>query len=467
MTEPAAARVLVVTDSDSYVKWGAALAGQLPRDWPRRLVVTRGNALPSRRQVDEAVEGTRFEGDRVELVGAEELTGILRRWEPDVVLAAARGHTVQATVALVDNAPRRPVLVSGLAGIAVPVLPFGLGFRRSVDVFVVHSRRELAAFAAASARLGIEHDFRLATLPFVDPRRAQANDAAPAVGEGALPVADRRLAVGAGRSAILVGGAAGGVVEETGRDRIVFAAQAQVPANRRDRVLVVDRLVATALAHPHLTVVLKVRARAGETQTHHEQVPYETLLADADRAGRVPPNLVLESGSMRAQLRRAAGFVTVSSTALLEAVAADVPVLALSDFGVGAAQINEVLRGSGLLGPSTDLVAGRFRRPDPAWLADNYFHDPAEDTWVGRVRELVEQRRRAGLPPYPEQPGGLANRVRAELYRDLAFSARSGHGRDRVERQVLRVISLALRLRAHVQGSLASVGRGPGRGSVR
>lgn len=415
-----AVRVLVVTDSDSYVKWGAALAGQLPKDWNARLVVARSNALPSRRQIEAAVEGTRFEDDDVAVVGVAELTSLLRGWRPDVLLAAARGHTVQAAVSLVENVPHRPVLVSGLAGIAVPVLPYGLGFRRSVDIFVVHSRRELRAFRRASGQLGVVHGYELATMPFIDHEPVAAGVDAMHASAGAAPV----------------------------RDRVVFAAQAQVPSGRRERAWLAERLVATARANPGLEVVVKVRAQAGEAQTHHEQVPYEDLLAALAEARPLPSNLVVESGSMRAQLRRAVGFVTVSSTAVLEAIAADVPVLALDDFGVGAPQINAVLRGSGLLGSMEDLLELRFRRPDAQWLEDNYFHDPAENTWAARVEELVQQRSHLGLLPYREQPGGVADRLRAELYRDVAFSARSGSRRDRAEPLVLRAVSWAVRRRA-------------------
>jgi hypothetical protein len=83
---------------------------------------------------------------------------------------------------------------------------------------------------------------------------------------------------------------------------------------------------------------------------------------------------------MRRHLRRAIGLVTVSSTSLLEATAEGVPCLALTDFGVGADQINLVLTESGLLGTTRDLVAASFGHPDPDWLDDNYFHDPSENT---------------------------------------------------------------------------------------
>ena len=160
-------RVLVVADSDSYVKWGATLANQIPKDWSVRLVVARSNAEPSPRQLAEALVGSRFSGEDITRVGRFDLTRVLEEWRPDVVVAATRGPAVQATVALIANVPDRPVLVSGLAGIAVPVISYGLGVRRSMDVFVLHSHRELREFPVASDRLGIPHTYELATLPFL------------------------------------------------------------------------------------------------------------------------------------------------------------------------------------------------------------------------------------------------------------------------------------------------------------
>lgn len=424
-------RVLVVTDSDSYVKYGAALAGQLPKDWGALLVVARSSALPSPRQLADALQGTRFEDDAVGVVGLRDLERLLQEWRPDVLLLAARGYTVQAAVSLVRNVPDRPVLVSGLAGIAVPVLPYGLGFRRSVDVFVMHSRRELREFAIASRRLSVPLGFELATMPFVE-----------------------RVPVAAGADAMR-----GAPAEEEPRDRIVFAAQAQVPSGRRERAHLLDKLVETARAHPHLRVVVKVRAQDGEAQTHHEQVSYPELLEERRAAGEdLPPNLVVESGAMRAQLRRAVGLVTVSSTAVLEAIAADVPVIALDDFGVGAAQINLVLRGSGLLAGSDALVAGHFRRPDPSWLEDNYFHDPSHDTWAARVEELLVQRETLGLLPYREVPGSWMNRMRRLMYRHFAFAPEDPGLVRELERRFLVAAQWVNRRRWHLTRVLRRAG---------
>ena len=377
--------VLVITDTDSYVKWGAALADGFPSAWAVSLVIASSTARPSATQVADALSGTRFEGSEPPVVGFADVRRILREQRPDVLVAAARGYTVQAVLSLVENTPDRPVIVTGLPGIGVPVLPYGLGFRRSADVFVVHSRRELREFAHAARRLGLPHHFHLGRLPYL-----------------------RR---GAERHA----------VSETGP--LVFAAQALVPAGRSEREWLVERLADTARAHPQREVVVKVRARAGEAQTHHEQVSYEELVdALPDR----PDNLVVRSGPMHAHLVGASGFVTVSSTALLEAVALDVPAVALTDFGVGVSQINLALADSGLMGTTDDLVAGELGKAEPDWCLDNYFHDPAEDTWLPAVEAALARRATQGLEPFVVPPGAWRNGFRNLLYRHFSFTDAAG-----------------------------------------
>ena len=425
-----ARRVLVLTDSDSYVKWGAALASRVPPSWHVRLVVARGSAEPSPRQVAEAVAGTAVDATSIERVGLDDLRSILADWRPDVLVTAARGLAVQTAIELaVANRPDRPVLVSGLPGIALPVLPYGLGFRRSVDLFVLHSHREIRAFTEASRSLAIPHRYALARLPFLAESSPTPSPAPQAVLDAAQGPAPQP-----------VSSAARGPAPQPGaRNRIVFAAQALVPESREDRMRMVEVLVRTARANPDLEVVVKVRGTHGEPQTHADQHPYPDLLREVD----VPPNLVVESGPMVDHLARAVGLVTVSSTALLEAVASGVPVIALTDFGVEARQINLVFEDSGLLHASDELVEARFHHPYAAWRADNYFHSPDDDTWLTELATLLETRDREGLPPYPTAPDGLRKRVTMFFYRHQAFAGDAGPVARVVERTV---VALALRV---------------------
>jgi hypothetical protein len=341
-------KILAVADSDSYLKWAATLLDQLPPEWDRRLVVVRTPITPSAGQIRAAVSGSGAAA--VPTVSAGALNRILREYDPDAVLLSCTGPVVRALTDLV-SADRRRVLLSGLPGISVPASEKAWRFRSGADLFVVHSDREVADFRAIAGRLGIPGAVARATLPFLAP---SPRVAAP--------------------------------------DRVVFATQAKVPMLRAERELILLSLAELAGRRPDLSVVVKLRARADEQQTHRELLHYETLW----KAMRVDHTLLtFDAGPMRDHLAHAVGFVTVSSTAALEAIAAGVPLLILEDFGVNAEMINLVFEGSGLLGTLDDLAEAEFRTPSGPWCAANYFHDASADDWISRLTALAG----AELPP--------------------------------------------------------------------
>jgi hypothetical protein len=273
--------------------------------------------------------------------------------------------------------PDRPVIVTGLPGISIPPKWKGLFLRAQADVFVLHSRREVAEYTALAHERGVEPAFALATLPFLS--------------------------------------AASAVPRETA-DSIVFAAQPSVPALREDRAAVVGWLAATARAHPQLRVVIKTRASGGEKQTHHEEFPYAGLVpADA------PPNLLVEGGPMSAHLARAVGLVTISSTAVVEAIACDVPSLVLTDFGIERRLINEVFESSGLQGTSADLIDARFFDVRDDWRDANYFHPASADDWAARADELMALRDLGALPHRPPARRNRGGALRRAWERKLAL----------------------------------------------
>jgi hypothetical protein len=377
--------LLVVVDTDSYLKWGAALASQLPHSWTTELVLIRTPAAPSERQRRVALAGTRFSVANVRDLGLEELAGHLAARRPDAVLLALRGPLVRVVTPIVGGGANRPVIVSGFPGLTIPAEEKAVIYREQADLVVLHSRREVREFHAIAERLHIDTvEFGLATLPFL--RTAARQTVGAAVVGGSSDPSDTGVVAS---------------LAEGDRTDIVFAAQAKVPVERDDRVRMLRWLSDAARRRPNRRVVVKVRARAGEAQTHREEYDYGALLADAEvRAelgGTLPPNLVVEDGPMSEHLARASALVTVSSTAVLEAIADGVPALLIDDFGVAPKLINTVFEGSGLFAGSEALVAGEVRHPDPEWLDDNYFHGPDADDWLARVDALVARRRAAGL----------------------------------------------------------------------
>lgn len=383
MTGSGALRVVAIADADSFVKWSASLLGSVPGIRPHLLLVQ----TPLTASVDQqrtALAGTGMLSGDVTRIGFAQAAPWLEGQRPDVVLLAGRGPFVRLMGRLIDTLSHRPVVVAGLPGMAIPAQRGALEYRRHADLLVVHSHREERAFAELGHRIGVQVPTALATLPFARSRsRMLAADRARVLGADAGHPAGTLIAE---RPAAL------SAVRMPATD-IVFAAQALVPVGRDERAEIAATLVRAAEADPNRRVVVKLRSRPGESETHLERDPYLELLP-----ARRPDNLVVSYSSMAAALSTAAGLVTVSSTAAVEAVALGVPVIALDSFGVSKSLLNTVFVGSGLLGGRNEVVAGRFRHPHPAWLRDNYFHPATESTWWNHVEQLVALRRAGALP---------------------------------------------------------------------
>lgn len=392
MTGAAGIRVVAIADADSFLKWAASLLGSVP-GVPSHLLLVRTPLTASAAQERTALAGTPFGADDVTRIGFAETAGWLAGQRPDVVLLAGRGPFVRLMGRVIDSLAHRPVIVSGLPGMAIPAQRGALDYRRHTDLMVVHSHREVRAFAELGRRIGVQTPAALATLPFarrrqrmLRPERVRVDSALAR--QGGVAVAEHPIPSPA--------------VRPPATD-IVFAAQALVPVAREERAQIAAMLVRAAEAAPERRVVVKLRSRPGETETHLEREPYLGLLP-----ARLPENLVFSYDSMATALATAAGLVTVSSTAAIEATALGVPVIALDSFGVSKSLLNTVFVGSGLLGGRSEVVAGRFRHPHPDWLRDNYFHPEGESTWWERVEQLVALRRAGALPArrVPAAQGG-------------------------------------------------------------
>ncbi|WP_193597390.1 DUF6716 putative glycosyltransferase [Microbacterium sp. YJN-G] len=355
-------RVVAIGDADSFVKWAAHLVDRVD-DISQHLLLVRTPLTVSDAQKDAAIAGTRFaeHPKTVTRIAFADVADWLARDLPDVVVLAGRAPFVRLMSREIDRLTRRPVVVSGLPGMSIPALRGALDYRRHCDLMVVHSRREVAAYAQLGRAIGATVPIALATLPFAHRAAARPGDT-----------------------------------------DLVFAAQALVPADRDDRRRIAEILRLAAVADPSRRVVVKLRSRPGEVEAHQERDGYTELLDHA------PDNLVFSFAPMSEALETAEGLVTVSSTAAIEAMAAGVPVIALDTFGVRSELLNRVFEGSGLLGGAEDVVARRFRHPDPRWATTNYFHDPRDSRWWEQVQRLVAQRRSGMLPArtVPRPRGG-------------------------------------------------------------
>jgi hypothetical protein len=425
-------RVVAIADADSFVKWSGSLLGAVP-GIRAHLLLVRTPLTVSVAQQRTALAGTGMPAEAVTRVRFSEVQAWLEGQRPDVVLLAGRGPFVRLLGRVVDALRHRPVTISGLPGMAIPAQRGALDYRRHTDLLILHSHREERAFAELGRRIGVTLPTALATLPFARRRQrmltpAQARVDAVAHSRGGVVVAERLPTPVA--------------VRPPATD-IVFAAQALVPVEREARAEIAAMLVRAAEADPGRRVVVKLRSRPGESETHLERTLYADLLPE-----RLPDNLVFSYDSMASALDSAAGLVTVSSTAAIEATALGVPVIALDSFGVSKGLLNTVFVGSGLLGGRSEVVAGRFRHPHPDWLRDNYFHPESESTWWERVEQLVALRR-AGTLPAKRVPTARGGALHDAWHRASVLGAE-----DRTVRG-----AAALAVGVPVTGALAAVRR--------
>jgi Putative glycosyltransferase (DUF6716) len=354
-------RVLAVAESDAYLKWAAWTLQRARPAWEGELAVLRSPIAPSERQIGDAVAGTSRRPEDVTRTDLLSLRRSLRQHPVDVLLLACTGPTILAigAVSLPKRGPERPLVVSGLPGVALPIHLRAIRARRDTDVFIAHSRRERDEYHRAFAAEGLPVQVALATLPFL----ADARDRA-----------------------------------RTPDGPVVFAAQPSVPPERAERIDMLRRLAALAPPPP----IVKLRAENAEMATHNEQWPYpvlwRTLVEQHDVGG---DEVEFLTGPLEPVLDRASCLVTVSSTAALEAVGCGLPVLVVDHLGVRDELLNEIFAGSGLFGPLDRKGIGAAGRPDPVWLEENYLHDPDQNDLEEHVAGLRADR--TSLPPVPRR----------------------------------------------------------------
>jgi hypothetical protein len=407
--------VIAVAESDSYLKWAVTLLETLPG---ARVDVTIACSpiRPSASQREAALAGTPFAGRELEVLSPGRLLRRVTRERPDAVLVACAGPSAHAYTEALSHSPHRPVLFAGIPGIALPARRRAWGYRGAIDMLVVHSHREVAEYDEVRVRTGKTARIGLATMPFLaaHPELTLAGEADP------LDVAEEEP-----RAATGVRG-----------NRVIFATQGKVPVERENRLAILQALERLAAARPDLRVVVKTRGQKGEFHTHYEPHHYEDLWRSLVASGQVADAGALDfaGGSMAEQLETAASLVTVSSTAVLEAMARNLPVLLIDEFGVDERLLNQVFEGSGCLGGLKALEAADFRHPAPRWLLDNYFHSTAENTWVPMLDELVAAARAGTLAPISAglDPGRSRRRRRRDRMRLTPFGSAFARARQRL-----------------------------------
>ncbi|WP_394161162.1 DUF6716 putative glycosyltransferase [Galactobacter valiniphilus] len=435
--------ILAIADSDSYLKYAVHFLEHLPQ-WRRQVMVVRSPVQPTSVQTRAALEGTFLQGRTPAVLPLKRLAANANP-APDVVLVAATGPVAREVLLQWSGSPRRPALVTALPGIALPATRLALTFRELSDLFLVHSLAEGEEFArlgglpAAPLLLPVGGPTGVGTVPDDAPDDAGAEgpdperpaDDGPDPADAPLPEEEKSSPAVPAAAEDLVPPAmalarlpmlhhhAPPATTEAPVTRLVFAAQAKMPFEREERRRVLLELAACARERPGVDVVLKLRARRGEPQTHREAFPYDALWDELIAEGLVRGNeLSWEAGPLAPLLTPGTALVTVSSTAAIEAIDRGLPVAILSDFGVSERLLNSLFTGSGLLTTLAEVRALRLPTLEPGWAQRNYFHTPSADgrAWPDAGVALAELAQCARRGELSQDPAIIA-RARSRAWR--------------------------------------------------
>ncbi|GAA3326859.1 MULTISPECIES: DUF6716 putative glycosyltransferase [Paeniglutamicibacter] len=373
--------IVAVADSDSYLKLACTTLSALGPEWDRRVVLVRTPIAPTPEQIAAATAGTCFEAEDIPVIPRAALN--YDSLEEHIIFAAATGPVVSELFTKLlrskTNSARPAALISALPGVAYPATTKGWAYRRSGDAFIVHSHAEAREFShLADMETGHSPDILVSKLPFLKTAGFPQPQTSPI-------------------------------------DTVVFASQAKVPVQRAEREEILLALERVARLNPDVRVLVKLRARAGEPQTHAEAHPFDALWEQLVAEGKVGAGHVeFVTGAMDRVLVPGSALLTVSSTAALEAVDRGLPVLVMTDFGLNDQMLNSVFRGSGLLGTLDDAATLHFSFPNRAWLRENYFHRRGPE-FISALSHYAQRAQNQALTTSNEQ---LA------MVRDVAFRQR-------------------------------------------
>jgi len=354
--------VLAIADSDSYLKLATSFLHRLGPEWDRRVYLARTPVMPTEAQIAAAFEGTDLDPQMLEVINLSQLDA--DSVHDDILFASATGPVVAEIYSrILRSEPvdaRRTALVSALPGVAYPATQKGWNYRRAGDAFICHSHAEARDFSfMTESHSGHQPTIMVSKLPFLHCA-------------GFPPEPDQNIT------------------------RLVFAPQAKVPETLAERESILLALEQASKMNPGVEVVIKLRAKAGEPQTHLEAYPYDSLFADLQARQKISSEsrIRFDTGSMSEALVAGSALVTVSSTAALESIDRGLPTMVLSDFGVNRQMINTVFVASGIIGNLDDVVSLNFGVPSKAWLRENYFH--RMDRSFSQSLEILAQRANAG-----------------------------------------------------------------------
>lgn len=233
------------------------------------------------------------------------------------------------------NRKRRPILVSGFVGVNLFDTCNGYQRRLNSDVLFVNSENDFVDCCRIANEYGLSgKNILLSGLPIL---------------RGAQRVASTTKSV----------------------SRILFAGQPDVPKRIIERIYILEKLMEYATKFPDRKVAIKPRSRPYEKSIHKTQHHYELLLNTYLKERKVPPNFSIIYDPIDKLLDDTDLFITVTSTAALEALEKGCRVSLIMDFGLSEMNGSQKFVGSGMLATFDELLFDNLPAVNVDWMEKN------------------------------------------------------------------------------------------------
>jgi len=354
--------ILFIADSESQLRPAYVVASHLARHLNASLV---GNVVPQK----SGISGRQVASAGIECpLVSRTMRRLMEEETPlnfDVVVAFLTGTSLlhlltrmQAMVGL-SNQQRRPILITGYNGVVYERHLEGLLWRVGYDLICVNSKHDEKQMSAWLKTLGASSSSLVRTGLVL--AQSPASPAVPA--DATQSEADPKASNGRVMDSL----DDQDEPEEERRKTLLFATQAIVPKLKKERLYILGKLVQYAEQFPDRLVYIKPRTLPGERTFHQEDYHYEALYREIYGTWQ-PPNLHFAYGALSSYLDKTDLLVTVSSTAVFEALSRGVRGAILTDVGIKESLGNHFYLGSNLYATMDDLIADRVPRVDQQWL---------------------------------------------------------------------------------------------------
>ncbi|MES2922449.1 MAG: DUF6716 putative glycosyltransferase [Verrucomicrobiota bacterium] len=177
-----------------------------------------------------------------------------------------------------------------------------------------------------------------------------------------------------------------------GCNKVVFFDQPSVPRTVGEKAYIYRELLKLADRHPELEICVKLRVNPKQMTLHKGGQDAQGVF-EACNAKATGRRLTLLDGSSREAIASARLCLSVSSTALIEAIGCGCPAVAITDFGIDEEYGVSFFLGSGITRTFAALDPGHPPVANPEWTAENLGEPNL------RIPSLVEEMVRLGRLP--------------------------------------------------------------------